>query len=307
MRLSFLVSIVFSFCLLLPAAGQAESIRFGVPPWPGVTVKTEVVCQILESMGHETEQFEIGPPIIYKGLTSGDVDAYVAAWIPAQNEMYLPLKEKNAIDTVALNLDEAGIGMAVSTEAWEGGVKSFADLDKFADKFDHTIYGIEVGAGMQVSTEEIIKNDVAGLGDWEQSSTTTPVMLATVQDRIRQGKWVAFHGWQPHWMNIKIDMKFLTPVPGTERLISDSTVYTLASNDFSERFPQAYAFLKQFYVKGQSQSQWIYEFGYEKKKPADIARAWIAEHLDDTVAAWVKDVKATDGKPAIEALRSDYR
>jgi glycine betaine/proline transport system substrate-binding protein len=292
-------------CLLAPVAGHAQAIRFGVPPWPGVTVKTEVVCQILESMGYETEQFEIGPPIIYKGLTSGDVDAYVAAWLPAQNDMYLPLKEKNAIDTVALNLDEAGIGLAVSKEAWEGGVHSVADLDKFADKFGKTIYGIEVGSGMQVSTEGLIKNDVAGLGDWQLSSTTTPIMLTSVQDRIRQGEWVVFHGWQPHWMNIKIDMKFLEGVPGTEKLISKSFVWTLASNDCARRFPRAYAFLKQFYVKGQTQSEWIYSFGYEKKKPEAIAKAWIAAHLD-TVAVWLKGVNATDGTPAIEALRKDY-
>lgn len=306
MRFPSLIAIIFSICIMFPSLSHADTIRFGVPPWPGVTVKTEIVCQILESMGYETQQYEVGPPIIYKGLTSGDMDAYLAAWIPLQNEMYLPLKDKNAIDTVAVNLDEAGTGMCVDKAAWDGGVKSIADLDKFADKFDKTIFGIEVGSGMQVTTEQMIKNDVAGLGDWEQSSTTTPIMLTSAQDRIRQGKWVVFHGWRPHWMNIKIDMKFLEGVPGAEKLVSESVIYTLTSNDFKERFPEAYAFLKQFYVKGMTQSKWIYSFGYEEKKPEDVAHTWIAANLD-TVSGWLKGVKTVDGKSAIDAVRHDFK
>lgn len=306
LRFPSLIAIIFSICIIFPTLGQAEPIRFGVPPWPGVTVKTEVVCQILESIGYETKQFEVGPPIIYKGLTTGDMDAYLAAWIPLQNDMYLPLKDKKAIDTVAENLNEAGSSMCVNKAAWDAGVKSIGDLDKFADKFDHTIFGIEVGSGMQVTTEKFIHEDVAGLGDWEQVSTTTPIMLASVQDRIRQDKWVVFHGWRPHWMTIKIDMEFLKGIPGTESLVSESVIYTLASNDFSERFPEAYAFLKQFFVQGQTQSQWIYEFGYEEQKPQDVAHNWIAANLD-TVSGWLKGVKTVDGHSAIDAVRKDFQ
>lgn len=306
MLLRSIAALVLTLALLAPAGAQADPIRFGVPPWPGVTVKTEVVTQILESMGYETKQFEIGPPIIYKGLTTDDVDAYLAAWIPLQNEMYLPLKDEQAIDTVQTNLDEAGASLCVNKAAWDAGVQSIADLDKHADKFDHTIFGIEVGAGMQVSTQEIIDKNVAGLGDWEQVNSTTPVMLTAVQERIGKDQWVVFHGWRPHWMTIQIDMEFLKGVPGTENLVSKSVVYTLASNNFDERFPEAYAFLKQFVITGAIQSQWIYSFGFEKVAPKDVARTWITENMD-TVATWLDGVKTVSGTPAIDAVRKDFK
>lgn len=305
MRFSKVLVLAAAMCLV-PVMLLAKPIRFGVPPWPGVTVKTEVVCQILEAMGHETTQLEIGPPVIYKGMTSGDVDAYVAAWIPQQNEMFLPLKEKKAIDIIGVNVDQADTGLAVPSYVWEAGVRSVADLDRHADKFERTIYGIEVGSGMHTSTEEMIANDVAGLGDWELVGSTTPVMLSAADERVRQNKWVVFHAWRPHWMTIKIDMKFLEGVPGTEKLVSSSLVYTVASNDFAARYPQARLFLKNLYVPADVQSAWINDFSYEEKDPADVARAWIAAN-PETVATWLDGVKTVDGKPAFEAVRSAIR
>lgn len=305
MRFLKALAIVAAVCLI-PASLLAKPIRFGVPPWPGVTVKTEVVCQILDAMGYETTQLEIGPPVIYKGLTSGDVDAYLAAWIPLQNEMFLPLKEKKAIDVIGVNVDQADSGLAVPAYVWDAGVHSVADLDKHADKFDRTIFGIEVGSGMHTSTEEMIAKDVAGLGDWEVVGSTTPVMLSAVDERVRQNKWVVFHAWRPHWMTLKIDMKFLEGIAETEKLISSSKVYTVASNDFGKTYPQARAFLKNLYVPADIQSAWILSFGYEKGDPAEIAKAWIAAN-PDTVAKWLEGVQTVDGKPAFAAVKEKIK
>ena len=35
-----------------PAMAELDELRFGVPPWPGVTVKSEVAAQLLEAMGY---------------------------------------------------------------------------------------------------------------------------------------------------------------------------------------------------------------------------------------------------------------
>lgn len=300
--------ILSALLFLMPlSAGAQDTMKFGVPPWPGVTVKTAVATQILDAMGYDTKQFEVGPTIVYKGLTTGDVDAYLAAWMPAQKNMFDPLVEKDKIDVVAVNLDQAQIGLSVPDYVWEAGVKSVADLDRYADKFDHTIYGIEPGSAMNTSTEEIIENDVAGLGDWNVQGSTTPTMLSAVQDRVRQGQWVVFHGWKPHWMNVAIDMDYLEPVPGTEKLINKSTIYTVVSNDFLKRFPQAHAFLKKFYVTSDMQSSWIHSFGYKKVAAEEVAHDWIAANMDE-VAKWLEGVKSADGsKPAIDAVKAAFK
>ncbi|THB69049.1 MAG: glycine/betaine ABC transporter substrate-binding protein [Desulfovibrio sp.] len=292
-------------CLMHTPCFADDAIRFGVPPWPGVTVKTEVATQILEAMGYETVQLEVGPPVIYEGITTDDIDAYVAAWLPAQIDMYTPVLEAGGFEVAAVNLEDALIGIAVPTYVYEAGVTTMADLDAHADKFNHTILSIEVGSGMHTSTEALIANDVVGLGDWTQSSSTTPVMLSVVEDHIEAGDWVVFHAWKPHWMTIQIDMKFLEGVEGTENLVTESTVETLVSSDFNEQYPEAYAFLKNFVVTSEIQSLWIHNYGFEEIAPETVAHNWIAANLD-TVEGWLQGVNTVSGEPAIDAVRAAY-
>lgn len=290
------------FCIIAPLSAHAQPVKFGVPPWPGVTVKTEVVAQILEAIGYESKQVEVSAVMVYNGLTTGDVDAYLASWIPLQNELFNPLNEKNAFEIVGTNLDEAGVSLAVPNYVWDAGVRSIADLAPNADKFENTIYSIEVGSGMQTSTEKIIDNNVANLGDWKMLCSPVPAMIKAVQDKIKHKQWVVFHGWRPHWMNFQMDMKFLTGVPGTEGLVNESIVYTLASNDFKDRFPQVHTFLKNLYISGHTQSEWINEYGFKEQAPETVAKKWIKNNMK-TIAPWLKGVKAANGKPAMEVLR----
>ncbi|GAB7021992.1 ABC transporter substrate-binding protein [Salidesulfovibrio brasiliensis] len=300
------VALLLILSLFYTMAQAADTMRFGVPPWPGVTVKTAVVTQILDTMGYDTEQYEVGPPIIYKGITTGDVDVCVAAWLPSQNEMYTPVKEKGGFTVAGVNLDEAVIGLAVPSYVYEAGITSMADLDKNADKFDHSMHTIEIGSAMHATTEAMVKEDFAGLGDWELVSSTTPVMLSLVQNKVKKGDWVVFHAWKPHWMTVKIDMKFLDGIPGSEELITKSWVETIVSNDFQQRFPEAFRFLQQFKVTAETQSRWIYEYGYEDIPPATVARKWIATNLD-TVKKWLEGVKTVSGEPAFDAIRAAYK
>jgi glycine betaine/proline transport system substrate-binding protein len=130
-------------------------------------------------------------------------------------------------------------------------------------------------------------------------------MLSVVQDLIRENDWVVFHAWKPHWMVIEIDMRFLEGVPGSEALTTQSVVHTLVDNGFRGKYPEPYKFLQNFKISAMTQSQWIYEFGFQEREPEDIAREWIATNMDE-VADWLEGVKTAAGEPAIEAVRAAY-
>lgn len=304
-------NIVFflTFCLVLVISSTAfakDAIRFATPPWPGVTVKTEVVCQISESLGYETEQLQVGPPIIYKGMPQGDVDVYLAAWVPAQNDMLNPVLEEGSVEILGTNLDEAIISLCVPTKTWEEGVRSVADLDKYADKFDHTIYNIEAGSGMHTAVDEMIKANADGLGDWEQVASTTPIMLGQARDKMRQNEAVVFGCWKPHWMDVLMDIKFLEGTENTTKLVSQSKVHTIANADFDTRYPQLAKFLSQLYVTAETQSMWIHDYGYKEEDPADVARRWITDN-QDIVAKWLEGVKTPDGRDATEVVAAAFK
>lgn len=52
-----------------PARAWLDEVRFGVPPGPGVTVKSEVAAQLMEAMGYETRQNHLAVSVILEGLT----------------------------------------------------------------------------------------------------------------------------------------------------------------------------------------------------------------------------------------------
>ncbi|AEI13861.1 ABC-type glycine betaine transport, periplasmic subunit [Flexistipes sinusarabici DSM 4947] len=299
---------VFFLILFLTAAVSAFAkpvVKFGVPAWPGVTVKSEVAAQILKTMGYETEQSVLSAPAVFESLKTNNLDAYLAGWSPQEDTMINPLKEKGEIKLLGTNLDEGRISLCVPTYVWEAGVKSFADLDKYAEKFEHKIYNLQPGTGMNNQMTEIIANDVAGLGDWTQVESSTPAMLATVRAQMRQNKWVTFGCWKPHWMNVILDVKYLEGVPGTEKFVSKSVVYTIVRKGLKEDYPEVYKFLDQIKVNSELQSKWIYEFGYKKRAPEDVAKEWIGGNLD-IVEKWLKGVKTVDGEPAAEVLRNTF-
>ncbi|WP_217495405.1 glycine betaine ABC transporter substrate-binding protein, partial [Halofilum ochraceum] len=62
-------AVVMTAMLLLPLrAAAAEPVRFAIQAWPGVTVKTEVARQLLETMGYPTELQELDPQFVYQGI-----------------------------------------------------------------------------------------------------------------------------------------------------------------------------------------------------------------------------------------------
>lgn len=304
MRGSKIIVLVLAL-LLVSAIAQAKSLRFGVPPWPGVTVKTEVAMQILDALGYPSQDLSIGPPIIYNGFKSGEVDIFLGAWIPQQNDMLNPMLKKGIVKIAQTNLDTAVISLCVPRYVADAGVKSFGDLAPHAKKFHRTIYDIEEGSGMHTAMDTIIKNNVAGLRGWRHMGATTSMMLKEVESKIKEKKWVVFGCWKPHWMNLSLEMTYLKGVKGTESYSSKSVVYTVVRSNLNKTDPQVYRFLKQLRVRSQTQSAWIRDYGKEHIPASKVAKTWISAHKD-IVAQWLDGVKAADGAPAMTKINKVF-
>jgi glycine betaine/proline transport system substrate-binding protein len=303
--LALMLTSVFILGLVLPAMAK-DKVIFSVPPWPGVRVKSEVATQILETIGYQVEHKELSPPITYTSMPNGDVDVCLASWMPQQKPMLQPKLDEGTIKVAATNLDEAAISLCVPDYVYEKGITRISDLDKNAEKFKHIIYNIEVGAGMQQSLAEMIEKDVAGLGDWKQMNSATPLMLSSVKGMAQDGDWVVFGCWKPHWMTVEMDMSFLEgDSPGSEILVSDSVVLTTVRQGFKEEYPNVHKFLEQFKVTSDMQSNWIHQYSYQKKKPENVSRKWISENLD-IVAEWLEGVETAGGENAMEAVRKEF-
>ncbi|MBB3184080.1 glycine betaine/proline transport system substrate-binding protein [Halomonas fontilapidosi] len=280
-------------------AEEPAQVRFSVPAWPGVTVKSALAGQLLDALGYETRQQELGSTITYEALTQGELDAFLAAWLPAQQAMFDATMEKGAIVDLGNNVEGARLGFAVPTYVHEAGVTSAEDLadEDIAEKLDRTIYSIEVGSGMSDTLNEAVENDTYGLGDWKLSETSTPGMLSAVDSAIDREEWIVFAGWTPHWMNIEYDVEYLTDTQdmwGPDGGRSD--VRTLVTSDFADSSPNATRLLDQLSFTADDQSAMIRGFSYEEREPEAVALDWIRAN-PGKVQAFLEGVTTRDGEP----------
>lgn len=287
------------------ADGDAPTIRFGTPTWPGVTVKTEVAAQIIETMGYPVKQTNSSPAFAYNALKTDDLDIFFGGWMPTQKNMADPLIESGAVEVMATNISDAIMGIAVPEYVWEAGVKTEADLDEYRERFNGKLYGIEAGSGFNESIEDSINNDRHGLSDWELVPSSTSAMLSQVGKSIKDEEWIVFLGWEPHWMNVAYDIKYLEAVGEPKIADTTSDVLTVANPRMVERDPQIARFLEQYVVSKADQSKWVLEYSYNDRESPKVAADWIGQNLD-TVGKWLDGVTTRDGTPAIEAVRAAY-
>ncbi|WP_110686839.1 ABC transporter substrate-binding protein [Salinicola aestuarinus] len=285
------------------AHADLDTVRFGVSPWPGVTVKTEVAAQLLEAMGYETHQDELAVGVIMNGLVNDQLDVYLGNWYPVQATMTDPRLADGSLAHPAKNISNANSGLVVPGYVHEAGVESVADLVRYRDRFHGEIQGIEAGTGINDAILAAIEADKAGLGDWQLKESSTAAMLAYADQKIDAEEWVTFVGWEPHWMNVNYDLYYLKD--SDESGVADilSTVWTLVPGSLERDDPNLYRFLSQFTVDIEDQNDWVYQYSHEERPAEAVASEWIRAH-GDTVATWLDGVTSTDGAPAIDAVRA---
>lgn len=299
--------IALATAALFASTAQADdqTLDFGVPAWPGITVKTAIAEQLLNPLGYETSTQEIGLQVIYQGIESGDIDAFLGAWLPAQREMFDPRKESGVLIDVANNVDGAQMTLAVPEYLFEDGLQSFADLDDYRDQLDGEIHGFGAGSAASEILNNAIDNDTWGLGDWQLVDTSEVGMLSAARDAISREEPIVWVGWTPHWMNLELPMRYLEdPEDLFGENNGESDVLTLLRGDYAEANPNVVTFFEQFTFSAEEQSWMIQAFGQEERDLADVAEQWIGDH-PERIEAILADVTTTDGDPAWPVIEAE--
>lgn len=85
------------------------------------------------------------------------------------------------------------------------GIEAVDDIKGKEDLFGGKIYGIEEGAGMTVTSREMI--EAHGL-DLEYAASSEPGMLTQAKKMIDKKEPVLFLEWRPHPMFVDFDQGF---------------------------------------------------------------------------------------------------
>ncbi|WP_366922955.1 ABC transporter substrate-binding protein [Metallumcola ferriviriculae] len=280
-----------------------KNINLGMVEWPGVTQKTYILKEVLDKLGYDVEINTYTVPLVIQGLSTGDIDAFAGTWFETFGEALQKKIDNGSIKVTSIQLEDALYKPAVPTYVFEAGVKSMADLNKYADKFNHKYYGIEPGNDGNQIMIDAVNNDTYNLGDWEVVESSTSGMLLQAKKLTDKKEWIVFSAWKPHWMNVVYDIKYLDDPEGLWG--EAAKVGTISSADFPEEHPNVNKFLEQFTITSDIQSAWILEYAKNERDPKEVATEWVSNNLD-LVSQWLDGVVTVDGKDAQNVIKESY-
>ena len=192
-----------------PAA--CKDVRFADVGWTDIAATTGVASTILGALGYTPTKTIASVPITFAGLKNKQIDVFLGYWSPTMDPIIEPFTKSGSIKVLSTpNLTGAKYTLAVPDYVYQGGLKSFQDIAKFADKLQGRIYGIEPGNDGNALIQKMIGANQYGLGKFKLVESSEAGMLVQVNRAVREKQWIVFLGWEPHPMNVQMKIDYLS-------------------------------------------------------------------------------------------------
>ncbi len=191
-------------------AERCEQITLADVGWTDITMTTAVARLVLTDLGYRTQVKRLSLPETYQALADGNVDVFLGSWMPAQGQLAEPHLQSGRIEKLQTNLPSVRYTLAVLEPAHKAGLQDFADIHRFKAELRGQIYGIEPGNEGNEMVKTMIRENVFGLSDFTLVESSEKGMLNHVERAQQMGRFAVFLGWEPHPMNDRLRMFYLS-------------------------------------------------------------------------------------------------
>lgn len=299
-----LLALAGGFSLSSIAADDARcaTITQSDPGWTDIAATNALSGVVLNALGYQQKVQNLSVALAFQGLKTGQVDVFLGNWMPAQEPVISKFTADGAIKVVGANLPAARFTLAVPDYVAAAGVKDFADLQKYAAKFNHTIYGIAPGAPANQNLKKMIEKQDFGLQGWQLVESSESGMLAQVTRAVERKAWIVFLGWEPHAMNTHFKLAYLS---GGDAYFGanygSATVNTVTRNDFARDCPNAWRFFSQLKFDVGIENAVIGRVLDKQETAQAAAKAELAKR-PELLKSWLEGVTTRDGQPGQPAV-----
>ncbi|MEM5331897.1 choline ABC transporter substrate-binding protein [Paraburkholderia sp. JHI2823] len=285
-----------------PAA--CKDVRFADVGWTDIAATTGVASTILGALGYTPTKTIASVPITFAGLKSKQIDVFLGYWSPTMDPMIEPFTKSGSIKVLSTpNLTGAKYTLAVPDYVYQGGLKSFQDIAKFADKLQGRIYGIEPGNDGNALIQKMIGANQYGLGKFKLVESSEAGMLVQVNRAVREKQWIVFLGWEPHPMNVQMKIDYLS---GGDDVFGpnygEARVLTAEPPDYAARCPNVAKFVSNLQFTTAIENHLMVPIA-NKVDPNKAAADWLRSN-PQVLDNWLAGVTTLDGKPGLPAVRA---
>ncbi|MET0172075.1 MAG: glycine betaine ABC transporter substrate-binding protein [Agrobacterium vaccinii] len=265
-------------------AQETKTVKLGYAAWSDAEFVTKLAAKLMtDKLGQKVELVQTDVAPLYQGVSRGDIDAMMMAWLPQTHADYFD-KVKNRVETLGTVYDGAKLGWVVPAYIPESEIASIEDLKKpeVQEKLAKTIQGIDPGAGLTRLSQQAVKD--YELSDYKLQISSEAGMLTTVDRAMRGEKWFVATSWSPHWMFGKYKLRYIADPK--KSLGEAEHVDILASKDFKTENPEAAAFLSRMKLPISDLEAAM--FNAQETSYDEAVAKYITDHPDQ-VKAWVGD------------------
>ena len=281
---------------------QCQAVRFADVGWTDVTATTALTGELLHSIGYSPTITVLSVPVTFASMQNKDIDVFLGNWMPSQQADRSRYVDDGSVVVLGANLTGAKYTLAVPAYTYAAGLHDFKDIQHFAPALNHSIYGIEPGNDGNRLVLNMLKQNKFGLGDFKLIESSEQGMLAQVERAIRDREPVVFLAWDPHPMNMRFDLKYLT---GGDEVFGPNfggaTIYTVTRKGYSSECPNVGRLLDnlKFTLRGESEMMAAI---LDRHEQPDVAAAEWLKANPATVQEWLAGVLTFDGRPASSAV-----
>ena len=282
--------------------GSCRVVRMSDIGWTDVTATTGFASHVLRQLGYEPKVTVLSLPVTFASLRNRDIDVFLGNWMPSQKADRQPYLDDGSIEVVRANMTEAKYTLAVPTYLYEQGLRDFADIAKFAEPLKRKMYGIEPGNDGNRMMIELIKADRFGLGGFTLVESSEQGMLAQVERSYNAREPIVFFGWQPHPMNKRYDMRYLTG--GDDTFGPDfggAIIHTVVRKGYLQECPNVGRLLRNLSFTGAMENDLMDGILNRKLAPEESAAVWLRAN-PQALAPLLEGVTRADGTPVGDLL-----
>lgn len=247
--------------------------------WAEGIAYTHLAENVLEEkMGYEVNltSADVGPA--YTAIANGDQDAFMETWLPVLHSNYMERFEDKIVD-LGYVYEGTQSGLVVPSYV---EVDSISNLNQYTEQFDGEITGIDAGAGVMQTTQEVIEEyDL----NYDLITSSGPAMTAALSSAIEDEEWIVVTGWQPHWKFGRWDLKFLKQDEDNV-MWETGNIHIMGRQDLEDDKPELAQFLRNMHFTEEQLSDLMVAVEESDQDVSQVTMEWMNEN-EDLVESWI--------------------
>jgi len=245
--------------------------------WEEGVAYTHLAMVVLEDqMGYEVEITAADAGPAYTSVAQGDQDAFMETWLPVLHKDYVEQYREDITD-LGYVFEGTQSGLVVPDYM---DITTISEINDIADELGGKITGIDAGAGVMQTTEEVIE-----LYDLDVSlmASSGPAMMAALQEAINKEDPIVVTGWTPHSMFGRWDLRFLEQ--DKDKVWGTGNIHIMGRKNIMTEKPELAQFLSNYFFTEAQLGDLIVTVN-EASSAEDGARQWMNDNMD-LVEKWI--------------------